>query len=77
MFPTWSDWDIRYTPKGLAKRRTKKLLRILMITLAIIAIRRASKRGLGMRDVPVLVKGYVRWGLLVGAGALQRVAGMV
>ena len=38
MFPTWSDWQLTYTTKGLAKRRTKRALRYLGVCGLIGAI---------------------------------------
>jgi hypothetical protein len=71
MFPTWSDWDITYTPKGLAKRRVKKTLQTLAVVGAIIGITSLRKRGLGRDGVKALLQGYVRSALFTGAGILQ------
>lgn len=52
-------------------------LRLTVYVLAIWAFVRAKKAGYRAKNVPALLKGYVRLGLLVGANLLQKVAGKV
>jgi hypothetical protein len=70
MFPTYSDWDITYTTKGLAKKRAKTTLRYLAYLAAIVGIIRLRRNSNGgsMKDI---IKGYVRQALLTGAFVLQ------
>jgi hypothetical protein len=81
MFPTWSDWDFKYTPQGLAKRRRRRALLLASYALTILGLYRARKAGVAMRDLPKMlegyVRGYLRMAMLMGAGVLQRVAGAV
>jgi hypothetical protein len=74
MFPTWSDWDITYTSKGLAKRRVKTTLRYLAYIAAIVGFIRLRRSGETVKDV---LKGYVRQAFLTGASALQAVGSKV
>jgi hypothetical protein len=76
MFPTYSDWDIVYTTKGLAKKRAKTTLRYIAYLAAIIGIirLRRSSSGRSMKDI---IKGYVRQALLTGALVLQVAASKV
>jgi len=71
MFPTWSDWDITYTSKGLAKRRFKKLFSILAYIGIIAGIVRVRRSDMGVAGVKTLFRDYVRTALLRGAGVLQ------
>lgn len=76
MFPTWSDWQITYTSKGLAKKRTKTALRYLAYAAAIAAIIRLRRNNNG-QSVKDLLKAYVRQALLTGAVVLQAVGSKV
>jgi hypothetical protein len=71
MFATWSDWDIAYTSKGLAKRRITKFLRILAVLGTIFGAIRLRRSGLGKDDLKAVLKSYVRTALLTSAGILQ------
>lgn len=76
MFPTWSDWQITYTSKGLAKKRAKSALTYLAYAAAIagiICLRRA-KNGASVKD---MLKTYVRQALLTGGMVLQVVGSKV
>ncbi|KAF4632931.1 hypothetical protein G7Y89_g5190 [Cudoniella acicularis] len=70
-FPTWSDWDIKYTRKGLMKRRTVALLKIFSVFAAVTGFLRLARCGI---DVTALVKHQARLAFLTGAGLLQKVA---
>jgi hypothetical protein len=76
MFPTWSDWEITYTSKGLAKKRAKAALRYLAYAAAIAGIiqLRKDRNGQRLKD---LLKGYVRQALLTGAVVLQTIGSKV
>ena len=71
MFPTWSDWDIAYTAKGLAQRRLKKFLRVLAVVGTIAGVVRLRRSGLGKEDLKAILKSYVRTALFTAAGVLQ------
>lgn len=77
MFPTWSDWDITYTSKGLAKKRFNLFLRVLALVGTVSAIIRIRRTGLDRSGVKELLKGYVRTSLLTGAGVLQLVSSKI
>ena len=70
MFPTYSDWDITYTTKGLAKKRAKTTLRYLTSLAVIVGIIRLRRNSNG-RSIKDIIKGYVRQALLTGALVLQ------
>lgn len=60
MFPTWSDWNMVYTSKGLVKNTSKKALKALTITFMFWSI-------IEMRSVrgPFLIlRRPIRWALL-------------
>ena len=71
MFPTWSDWDIKYTAKGLLKQRVKKSIGILALVGAIIAFIRLRKNPPSVADLKALLRNYVKCSLLTGANILQ------
>lgn len=48
MFPTWSDWNIAYTRKGLIKKTLGQTVRVLLGVAAIVASYRARKSGQGL-----------------------------
>lgn len=74
MFPTWSDWDITYTSKGLAKKRTRTILRSLALVATIVGIIRMRNNGIGRDNIKALLQSYVRYALLGGASVLQAVS---
>jgi len=71
MFPTWSDWDIRYTRSGLIKKRAKTIIRFLAYIAVIIGVLRLRERAKGRGGVKGLLKDYVREALLKASLALQ------
>lgn len=70
MFPTFSDWDITYTTKGLIKKRARTAIRYLTYLAAIISIISLRRNSNG-RSVNDILKGYVRQALMTGALVLQ------
>ena len=66
MFPKWSDWTYNYTPKGLWKQRTTRVMRLLLTVATIYSIVRARRSGKGF--------GYFTDSLRSG---LERIAGFV
>lgn len=65
MFPKWSDWNIRYTTKGLVKQRVRQTLRVLALVAMIVGLYyiRKDVRG-GLRALDSFVKQNVKSGLL-------------
>lgn len=65
MFPKWSDWNIRYTTKGLIKRRAGQTLRALALIAIIVGLYyiRKDVRG-GLRACDSFVKQTQKSGLL-------------
>jgi hypothetical protein len=74
MFPRYEDWNIKYTPKGLAKRRTRITMRYIAYALVIAGIYSAKRKEYGIKNLPGLVTAYMRLALLMGARTLQRIA---
>lgn len=77
MFPTWSDWNITYTSKGLRKKRTKAMLRYLAYAVAFVGIYKARQARYGLTDLLAFLKGYLMLALLMVARTLQRVGSKV
>lgn len=73
MFPTWSDWDIKYTTKGLIKQRAKKLFRILAFTGAVTALIRMHKNPPTAASIKGLLRNYVKFSLASGVSLFQGV----
>jgi len=74
MFPTWKDWDITYTPKGLAIRRVKKLFKSLAVMALFIWLYNIRKN---RQTARMMLKDIAR-DLLQGSGQfLQSLAGKV
>jgi hypothetical protein len=66
MFPTWSDWNIIFTPKGLAKNRVNTILKSIAYVgalVAIIKLRRQSQ----VNSLKEILLGYIRQALASGA----------
>jgi len=73
MFPTWSDWQLTYTAKGTAKRRTKTVLSylgLLGVVSALVHFRRSPGDLVRAKE---FLKGLVRAALFRGVGILQTV----
>lgn len=68
MFPTWSDWDIKYTAQGLLKQRAKKLAGLLAILGTVMALTRLRKDPDACKSH---LRNYVRSALLSGVNILQ------
>lgn len=75
MFPTWSDWDITYTTKGLLKKRIKTLLSLLTYAAGIAGLYRLRKAGFAISDLPDLMRTLLRLSLLSVAKGAQKLAG--
>ena len=76
MFPTWSDWDIKYTRKGLLKKSALTLLKSLALVAFIIGIIKERQHGLVPRSKAYL-RGVARTLLVSGASILQVAANKV
>lgn len=70
MFPTWSDWNITYTRKGLVKRGAKRLMRILLFMAVVSAFRLWRRHGL--ESAKGAMRNIVKVALLNGADVLHR-----
>ncbi|KAL3420630.1 monooxygenase, flavin-binding [Phlyctema vagabunda] len=77
MFPTWSDWNIKYTRKGLAKKRAKDILKYLALVTMVAGAVLARKDGRSMLSIVGFLKSYVRMALLTGSVVLQTTASRV
>ncbi len=73
MFPTWSDWNIEYTPKGLRKLRARQAARALGIGVLVAGTFWMRQSGLGLADMPSLLRHGVRSSLGVLEGWLESV----
>lgn len=58
-FPRWSDWDIAYTRKGMATKLQTKAVRLVAVSLAVVAAYRAHRRGIGAKDVRAMLQAVV------------------
>ena len=45
IFPQWSHWDIRYTRKGLIKKRFRQALLCITFTASIVVLYQARQKG--------------------------------
>jgi hypothetical protein len=54
--PKWSDWNIEYTKKGKLHMVRTRTIRLLAVTLAMMAAYRAHQNGVSLTDV----KGVIR-----------------
>jgi len=77
MFPTWSDWDITYSARGIAKRRRQATLKFLAYAALTMGLVGLVRRGKSVQDVLRWVRGYAREALLKASGVLQTVSGRV
>ncbi|TVY25023.1 Baeyer-Villiger monooxygenase [Lachnellula hyalina] len=64
MFPTWKDWDITYTRRGLAIKRVKTLTKSLAVIAALLWVYRLQRNG---QSVRLVLRGMVR-GVSQGVG---------
>ena len=60
MFPTWSDWNIQYTKKGLAKKRSRQATKTIALALGIIGGYRLYQSGLSAQDLKEVVGQILR-----------------
>ncbi|TVY82411.1 Baeyer-Villiger monooxygenase [Lachnellula suecica] len=72
MFPTWQDWDLTYTPRGLAMKRLRLLLKSFAVLAAFVWALRLRRKGQSSKKA---VKDAARDVLQRGALILQWVAG--
>lgn len=63
-FPNWNHWNIEYTPKGTAKIRRKRIMRLLSFILAIGGSYRLRQSGLGVKDIKVALRRLVQGSLM-------------
>ncbi len=75
MFPTWSDWNFKYTPQGLAQKKKRAMLRYTLYALVIVGIFSTKQNGYAIRDFPTFLRAYLRRAVLMGAKSLQGIAG--
>lgn len=75
MFPTWSDWNITYTAKGLAKKRVKSLLRYTIILCLAAGFPLLKRKGL--TEMKLLLKQYPKLALMAVAAGLQNAASKI
>jgi hypothetical protein len=68
MFPTWSDWDIKYTTKGIFKKHAINSVKILALAMTIVTAIRLRKHPL---EVKSHIKHAVRSALFSGINILQ------
>lgn len=66
MFPTWSDWDIKYTRKGLFKKSAFMLLKAFAFLALLFGIIQRKQSNLGLKT-----KAFVRTLIFSSAGLLQ------
>lgn len=69
MFPTYSDWDIKHTRKGLLKLGARRILNLLLIFGAISGIMSLRRGELKVVDT---MRNIVRQALAKGANVLHQ-----
>jgi hypothetical protein len=75
MFPTWSDWHIAYTKKGLARLWLGRLAKFLASMGSLIGLYLLWKAGTRPRDLPGMLGHYLRSGAATALGSLSRGTG--
>ena len=63
-FVKWSDWNIEYTSKGLARMRLKRMIRVLALVLAVGGLWKMRTNGVGVKECRA-------WAGVVAQGAVQ------
>jgi hypothetical protein len=74
MFPTWSDWNLTYTRRGLLKLGAKRLLRIMFLFAAISGIMQLQRSAKGLATD---LRNLMRQALSKGAVVLSRTKAMI
>lgn len=71
MFPTWSDWDFKYTRKGLFKKSVSAAVKSIALLAMLYTIGKQKQKGMGLRAQMRSVVQHVMWtcsALLKAAG---------
>lgn len=78
MFPKWSDWNIKYTRKGLVKHKISQALRIVLLVAAIVGAYYIKKdiRG-GLLALRTFSQQHIKSTLFSILGLVQRGIGML
>lgn len=63
MFPKWSDWDIKYTRRGVIKARISKILKFLAFAATLVGIYWLQKSGVGLPGITSSLSAYLRAGV--------------
>ena len=71
MFPTWSDWDLKYTKKGYAKLVGKRFIKLLALIATVSVALRLRQKGQGMEDAKVFLLRNIREVISTGTNVLQ------
>jgi len=78
MFPKWSDWNLKYTSKGIRKTRTNALLKFMTCAILITGIIKARKANVtSFVDISQMIKGYLSDALLMTASTLQTICSKI
>jgi hypothetical protein len=77
MFPTWNDWQLKYTAEALNKKRRKAVLQMFAYVLLTFGIYRARKAGRTFSDFQTLIRNSLRAALKAGATGLQNIGAKV
>lgn len=75
MFPRYSDWNIRYTTRGIWRRRLKEMLRVVAFALLVLGISQARQKGYALRDGPTLIRAAIRQGIQSGIKGMEALRG--
>ncbi|CAL3963788.1 hypothetical protein PZA11_001301 [Diplocarpon coronariae] len=70
MFPTYSDWEIKYTRKGMLKKSVFTAIRVLALLAIIFGVNQQKKKALGL-NTKTYLRAALRRLLYSGAGLLQ------
>ena len=69
-FPTWSDWNIQLTTKGLIRKRVGQLIRAVSIGLLLVATYRLRQSGIKLKHLPTILKMSVKMGAMSMLGSI-------
>jgi len=72
MFPKWSDWNLKYTSKGLTKQRVKGGLVYTAFAAALIGAYYTRRNGGDIRSFFANIRFYSRYGIVKVLGLLSQ-----
>jgi hypothetical protein len=69
MFPTYTDWNFKYTPKGYQKRRLRRAVMVGVTVAAVVGIYKARQAGYStLGDIQSTLQSHLKRGLETVSG---------